>query len=136
MSPGVRRVVALIVSVAVALFIKQLLAHLANQVAPLPATIDLSSKAQVQVAFERGEVATSYLVLIVSGWLLGAFGGGTVVSRIGRSRGPLVLFAMVFTAVTVLDLSMMWHPMWMWLTGVLGVPLFALAAGGESITVR
>jgi len=135
MSPTVRRITAVIVACAVAIGIVRLLEELANQVT-MPAGLDPTNLDQVKVALERGEFPFASLALVFSGWLLAAYVGGRISTRIGRSRGPTFLFAAIFTAVIIHDLSLLPHPTWMWIGGVLGAPLIALGASGQSITVR
>ena len=135
MSPPVRRITAIVVACAVAIGIVWLLGELAKQVT-MPAGLDPTNLDQVKIALERGEFPFASLVLVLSGWLLAAYVGGRLSARIGRSRGPTLIFAAIFTAFIIHDLSLLPHPTWMWIGGVLGAPLIALGAAGQSITVR
>ena len=135
MSPTIRRLMAVIVACAVAIGIVRLLEQLAHQVT-MPAGLDPTNMDQVKVALERGEFPFASLALVMSGWLLAAYVGGRIAARIGHARVATLGFAIIFTAVIVHDLMQLPHPTWMWLGGALGVPLVALGAAGESITVR
>ena len=135
MTPLVRQLTAVVVASAVAIGIVRLLEQLANQVT-MPAGLDPTNLQQVKSALERGEFPFASLALVFCGWLLAAYVGGRLATKIGQSRGPAVLFAIVFTAVLLKDLSMLPHPTWMWIGGALGAPLVALGASGQSITVR
>ena len=135
MSPPVRRITAIVVACAVAIGIVRLLEELARQVT-MPAGLDPTNLDQVKIALERGEFPFASLALVLSGWLLAAYVGGRISTRIGHARGPTWIFAVIFTAVIVHDLTLLPHPTWMWIAGALGVPLVALGAGGQSITVR
>ena len=135
MSPPVRRITAIVVACAVAIGIVWLLEELARQVT-MPAGLDPTNLDQVKTALERGEFPFASLVLVLSGWLLAAYVGGRISTRIGHARGPTLFFAAIFTAYIVRDLTLLPHPTWMWIGGALGVPLVALGAAGQSITVR
>ena len=135
MSPLVRRITVVVVACAIAIGIVRLLEQLANQVT-MPGGIDPTNLDQVKAALERGEFPFASLALVLSGWLLAAYVGGRISTRIGRSRGPTLIFAAIFAAVIVHDLTLLPHPTWMWIGGALGAPLVALGAGGQSITVR
>jgi hypothetical protein len=135
MSPLIRQITAVVVSCAVAIGIVRLLEQLANQVT-MPAGLDPTNVEQVKSALERGEFPFASLALVFCGWLLAAYVGGRIATRVGHSRGPALVFAIIFTAVLIKDLAMFAHPTWMWIGGALGAPLLALGASGQSITVR
>lgn len=135
MSPLIRQITAIVVACAVAIGIVRLLEELANQVT-MPAGLDPTNLDQVKAALERGEFPFASLALVLCGWLLAAYVGGRIATRIGRVRGPALFFALIFTAVIIKDLSVLPHPAWMWIGGALGVPLVALGASGQSITLR
>ena len=135
MSPSSRRFFAVVIACAVAIGIVRLLEELANQVT-MPAGLDPTKIEQVKTALERGEFPFASLALVVAGWLLAAYVGGRITSRVGRARGPTLVFALIFAAVIIRDLTLLPHPAWMWISGALGAPLVALGAGGQSITVR
>lgn len=135
MSPLIRQITAIVLACAVAIGIVWLLEQLAGQVT-MPAGLDATNLDQVKLALERGEFPFASLALVFAGWLLASYAGGRIVTRMGRSRGLVVIFAVIFTAVIIRDLTLLPHPTWMWIGGALGVPLVALGAGGQSITVR
>jgi uncharacterized membrane protein YdcZ (DUF606 family) len=135
MSPVVRRFVGIAIGCAAAIGIVRLLEQLANQVT-MPAGLDQTNIKQVETALERGEIPFASLALVLCGWLLAAYAGSRIAGRIGRARFSSLAFTVLFTVVIVHDLLVLPHPTWMWIGGVLGVPLVALGAAGESITVR
>src|SRR4051812_46371325 len=134
MTPATRTLFAIVVAAAVAIGIVTLLQELANQVT-MPAGLDPTNLAQVKLAVERGEFPFASLALYVAGWLLAAYVGGRIAARLGHSRVATFAFAIIFTAVVVYQLTLLPRPTWMWIAGALGTPLFALGAGGESITL-
>ena len=135
MSPLVRRIVAVAIACAVAIGIVRLLEQLAHQVT-MPPGLDPTNIDQVKIALERGEFPLASLALVLSGWLLAAYVGSRIAQRIGHARIASLAFTVVFTAVIIHELTLLPHPTWMWIGGALGVPLVALGATGESITVR
>jgi hypothetical protein len=135
MSPLIRRIVAVAIACAVAIGIVRLLEQLAHQVT-MPPGLDPTNIDQVKIALERGEFPFASLALVLAGWLLAAYVGSRIASRIGHARIASLAFTVVFTAVIVRELTLLPHPTWMWIGGALGVPLVALGATGESITVR
>ncbi len=131
MSPSFRRIFAVVAGVVVAVVIVMLINHLADALSPQPPGVDLER------AIEEGDLPTVInFALVLGGWLVAAWAGGSVASRTGHERGPLLLYTGLFTAFTVTNLVNAPHPTWMWVGGLLGVPLFCLGAAGESITVR
>lgn len=135
MSPLVRRIVAVAVGCGAAIVIVRLLEQLAQQVT-MPSGLDPTNIDQVKSALERGEFPFASLALVLAGWLLAAYTGSRLTLRIGHARVASLAFTAIFTAVIVHELTLLPHPTWMWLGGALGVPLIALGATGESITLR
>jgi uncharacterized membrane protein YdcZ (DUF606 family) len=102
----------------------------------MPPGLDPTNIDQVKAALEKGEFPFASLALVLSGWLLAAYAGSRIAGRIGHARIASLAFTAIFTAVIVHELTLLPHPTWMWIGGALGVPLVALGATGESITVR
>jgi hypothetical protein len=129
MSAAYRRIIAVIVALVVAIVIIRLLEELAQQVT-MPAGVDY------RTALERGELPFASFALVLCGWWLAAYTGSRIAAGIGRARASSLVFALAFTLVIVRELMLVPHPTWMWIGGALGVPLLALGATGESITIR
>lgn len=129
MNPLYRRTIAVIVACVVAIVIIRLLEELAKQVSMPPGVA-------YRTALERGELPFASFALVLCGWWLAAYVGSRLAARIGRARASSLAFAMVFTLVIIRELTLTPHPTWMWIGGALGVPLLALGAAGESITIR
>ncbi len=135
MSASVRQLFGVILACAVAFGIVTLLGGLAQQVT-MPAGLDPTNVDQVKGALEHGEFPFASLALVLCGWLLAAYVGGLVAARFGRARAASLIFTVIFSAAAIYHLTLLPHPTWMWIGGALGVPLLALGAGGETITVR
>jgi len=135
MSGTSRAILGLVVGCGVAVGIVRALEQLANQVT-MPNGLDPTNLDQVKSALERGEFPFASLVLVLSGWLLAAYVGSRIAATVGRARLSVLAFTVLFTTLTIHDLIVLPHPTWMWIGGALGVPLVALGAAGESITVR
>ena len=136
MSNTGRRIYAVLAALAVAWTIVFLIETLANRMAPLPPGVNPLDSDQLKRALEAGEIPFSSLALVLGGWLLGAYAGGTVAARLGGPGKAALVFTMLFTTVVVVNLLALPHPIWMWIGGCLGVPLLALGAAGDSITIR
>lgn len=120
---------AVIVATGAAVLVVRLLMELAQQVSMPPGVA-------YRTALERGEVPFASFALVLCGWWLAAYAGSRIAAGIGKSRGTTLIFAFLFTAVIVRQLLLVPHPTWMWIGGALGVPLVALGAAGEFITIR
>jgi len=134
MSPLFRRLIAVIVACAVAIAIVRLLEELAHQVT-MPPGLDPTNMDQVEAALERGEFPFASLALVLCGWLLAAYVGSRIAGRFGRARVASLAFTVIFTGFIIHELTLLQHPSWMWIGGAIGVPLVALGAAGESITL-
>ncbi len=132
MSALTRRMVALVIACGVAFGVVYLMDHLAAGTTPRPSGVHES----VKVAMEAGQIPFSALLLVLGGWLVAAYLGGTVASRLSGERGAAQIFAAVFTLAILMTQLQAAYPVWMWLGGLLAAPLIALGAAGESITVR
>lgn len=132
MSPAIRRLVALGFACLVAFGVMYLMDHLAAGATPRPA----GTKESLKAALEAGQIPFNALLLVLGGWLVAAFLGGTVATRLSGERKTAHLFAAILTVSILATQLEATHPTWMWIGGLLGVPLIALGAAGESITVR
>jgi hypothetical protein len=132
MSAFARRMIALGIACGVAFGVVYLMDHLAAGATPRPSGVHES----IKVALEAGQIPFNALLLVLGGWLVAAYLGSTIASRLSGERGTAQIFAVVFTLAILVTQLQATHPVWMWLGGLLGAPLIALGAAGESITVR
>lgn len=130
-------VAAVLVALATGGVIVFLVERLADQLNPSDGTATMPMTTdQIKAALEAGEVPFATLLLVLGGWLLGAYAGGRVASRIGGPGVPVLAFAAIFTAVIISVLLSAPHPLWMWIGGAVGAPILAIGAAGDSITIR
>jgi hypothetical protein len=135
LSPFIRNVIAAVVALILAFGIVMLMENFASRIHPLAAGIDATDPEQLKRALEAGQVPFSKLFLVMAGWLLAAYTGGTAAWRLSRQTGPVLVFTLIFTAAIFMTLSAMPHPTWMWLGGLLAAPLMALGGGNRSLSV-
>ena len=135
MSEALRRLVAIIAALAAAGGVVALIDAFAAKMHPLPEGVDPKDIDALKLALETGAIPMAALVLMTAGWLLAAYIGGRVATRIGRWNGAVWIFAILFTLGVWVNLKTLPHPTWMWIAGLGGCPLFALAAGGQTVTV-
>ena len=135
MSPTIRRILAVAVSIVVAGGIVLLIEAFAAQIHPLPAGVDPNDAESLGRALEAGQVPFASLALVLSGWLLAAYVGGLLAWRMSRWGPATWIFAVVFTVAVFSNLQAFPHPTWMWIGGLGGCPLFALGGGNRTLQV-
>ena len=93
---------------------------------PFPDGFDTSSAAQVTSFIEAN--SPNIFFLVVSGWIVGSFAGGFVVSTIANeSSKRMCLFAgAVWTGLQVLNFRFLPHPVWAMAVGLLSMIPFYL----------
>ncbi|MBK6493808.1 MAG: hypothetical protein KA267_02095 [Gemmatimonadales bacterium] len=96
---------------------------------PYTSGLDATDPAQLKLALEAGELPLLGMVLVLGGWLLGAYAGGRVAISIGKQEWVVMTFAVLFTVGIVMNLLVVPSPTWMWIGGAGATPLFALGAG-------
>lgn len=136
MSSTGRRIYGVLVALAVSWTIVFLIETLSSQMLPLPPGVNPLDPDDLKRALEAGEIPISGMVLLLCGWLLAAYAGGIISHRIAGKGGAVLIFTVLFTTLIVVNLLALPHPTWMWIGGCLGVPLVALGASGDSLTIR
>ncbi|MBL0179838.1 MAG: hypothetical protein IPP98_12035 [Gemmatimonadetes bacterium] len=120
---------AIICSIVVAGAIVYLVGTLSHQVMPYASGLDATDPAQLKLGLEAGELPLLGMLLVLGGWLLGAYAGGRVAISIGKQEWVVMTFAVLFTVGIVMNLLVVPSPTWMWIGGAGATPLFALGAG-------
>lgn len=136
MSVMIRNLLALVIAAVIAGGIIVLTETLGARALAPPSDTKLSDPEQLKAMLEAGQVPFTHFLLVLGGWLLGAYGGGKAAWRLSRSVTPVWLFAIVFVVGMLSHLSGGDHPVWMWVGGLGLGPLVALAGGGESLAIR
>lgn len=136
MTPATKRIVGLLIACGIAFAMVALIDHIALSSVPLESGGHVASGAELKAAMEAGQLPFNFQLLILGGWLVAAYVGGTVAYRLSGQQGPALLFALIFTLATLRLLVEGSHPVWMWIGGLGGVPLIAMGAARKSITLR
>ncbi len=136
MSQAARSIIGLLAALIVAAVIVLAIEEISAQVHPLPASIDVTDPESIRRALEAGQFPMIRLGLMVLGWWLAAYAGGTIAIRTSESAAVVWLFAIIATIYVFSELTGLPHPTWLWLAGVLGTPLFALGGGRQSLSMR
>jgi len=129
MNPAVRLILAILVGMVVAFFSVAGIEAIGHAVYPTAAGLDMSSPEAVRAFMQT--VPTGALAFVLAAWILGTFLGGLVGSLIARPRARVVsgVIGALVLAATIANLAMIPHPMWMAVSGVVGIALAAFAAG-------
>ena len=117
-----RRIIAVLFGLLVALAIIFATETVLGQLYPLPSAVNLSdSEALTQAMMEMP--AAAYLSVLL-GWLSGAFVGGFIANRIDRRRGVsgLIVGSLLFLA-SIANMLMLPHPAWFWCSVLIIFPI-------------
>lgn len=98
---------------------------------PTPAGFNMRDPASM-AAFVA-TLPVSALLLVLSGWVLGALLGGYVAARIARKPFPALVVGIVIEVGVIANAVMIPHPMWMTVAGVL-LPVPAAWIGARLAT--
>ena len=88
---------------------------------PVADNIDYNNK-ELMKAF-ISSMPFGALVFVVNAWILGAFAGAIVATRMFAEKALMnsIIVGILVLAFTILNMSMIPHPMWMWLSAFLGI---------------
>lgn len=120
--PFARSFVAVMAGMVVAVTIVSIGDLAAGAMHPLPTGFDMRDVAQMKSHAAAAPASAMFVVLV--GWIMGAFVGGLVASRVAaRSRGQYAwVIAGVILAATLANLRAIPHPAWMVIGALVGVP--------------
>jgi hypothetical protein len=123
MPPALRRALAVLAGVGVAIGIVFAVEAINARIYPLPGT-DYSDPEQMRAVMTR--LPRAALVIVLLGWGLATVVGAWIAARVaGRRQGPAWTVGVVLLAAAVFNLLELPHPFWFW---VAGVALFLPAA--------
>lgn len=124
-----RTILGVVVGLLVAMAIIFLIEGLATAISPPPPGLDLNNEADLARMVEMASTTTR--ILVVAGWLLASFIGAWVAAKISRAHRVAAAIAIGVGIVlgVVLNVTMLPHPLWMTVLGVLlPIPLAWWAA--------
>lgn len=135
MNPKLRAVLGIVTGVITAAIVITLIETIGRAMHPWPEGLDFRDTEGMR-AYVAG-LPTSALVLVVTGWTIGAYVGGVVGASIARRPDPrLVTFSVagVILAASLFNLFTLPHPAWMLPAAALAIPLAAVLA--TAVTAR
>ncbi len=129
MNSKVRGVLAVIAGIVLAMLMVAVIESIGHAVYPPPESLDFTKPDQVREYIEK--LPLGAFLFVLTGWIGGTFCGGLVAAWIGRTK-PMV-FSMIVgafvLAATIANLTMIPHPAWMAIIGILGIVVAAVLAG-------
>jgi hypothetical protein len=122
-------IIAVIAGVVVAFALGAAIEWLGHQMYPMPPGVDLSRPEQAQDYVRNLPVGA--LLIVLTSWVVATFCGGIVAAAIekGRPRRAAAIVGVVVLAATIANLTLIAHPLWFSIAGVLSIVVAALAAG-------
>lgn len=114
-----RTILGVVVGLLVAMAIIFLIEGLATAISSPPPGLDLNNEADLAQMVEMASTTTR--ILVVAGWLLASFIGAWVAAKISRAHRVAAAIAIGVGIVlgVVLNVTMLPHPLWMTVAGVL-----------------
>src|SRR5450432_3256679 len=132
----IRKIVAVVLGVAVAFGLVALLEAIGHALYPLPEGLDFHNPEHLKIY--AATVPLGALWCVLGAWLVATLAGGWLAAFIARER-PLLFSAIVGAVVlvaTIANLVMIPHPGWFSVTAIVTIPIAAvcasLIAGGGS----
>jgi hypothetical protein len=116
-----RSVLAVFLGLVLAVVTIVVLESVGHAVYPPPLGLDLSDPASLRA--HVANMPTGAFLLLLLGWFLGAFAGSWLAARLAR-RAPTphaLVVGGVLVAATVANVSMIPHPAWVVVLGLLGL---------------
>lgn len=122
MNPTLKEVLAVLSGLVVGMILIGLLEGLGHLIFPPPAGVDLSDMEQVAIYLQNAPIVA--LLWVTLAWFIGAFVGGAVATLIAKEAGrrPAYLVGGILTLSGILNLVMIPHPIWFWLSILIFIP--------------
>jgi hypothetical protein len=118
MSPTVRRALAVLAGLGVAIGLIFAIEGINVLLHPLPSGIDPRDADALKAVM--GQWPASALLIVLLGWGLGAFAGGRVAARVGGAKaGPARAVGLVLLVAAIYNMLTIPHPLWFWVLGIL-----------------
>ena len=109
-----RKVLGVVAGVITAFLLVALIEAIGTAIYPLPTELQSMDSADgAALAAALAEIPLSAKILVVVGWLLGAFGGAWLALRISDWRWSGWVVAALVIAAGLVNLVLLPHPLWM-----------------------
>lgn len=129
MHPAVRVTLGVIIGALVAVGVVTVIEAIGHRVYPIPPDVDFSDLEQLKAYVVTLPVGA--LVMVIAGWIIGAFVGGLAGSLLARHRAVLIsgIVGALMLCATIVNLVFIPHPVWMAIAAVVGIVVAAWLAG-------
>lgn len=124
-----RKILAVIVGIIAGGLVIYLIEMAAQALFPVKFSGDMNDPAALKKMMQNAPAGA--MISIAVAWVLGAFSGGLVTGLISKfnKKGLSTITGAVFLVLTLINLVMIPHPIWMWITGI-ALPIPAALTGG------
>ena len=128
-----RSILAVIAGLVVAWITVSLFEFASVRAFPPPAGLDVHDARQLAALV--GQMPPGALLLVLAGWVVGALDGGLVAAAVSKRPVPAVVVGVLVMLGALLMVTMVPHPLWMSLAGVL-LPVPAALSGAWLVRGR
>ena len=117
MPPALRRALAVLAGVGVAIGIVFAVESISSRFYPLPPVTSYSDPEAMTAMMSR--LPRAALLIVLLGWGLATMAGAWIAARVaGRRQGPAWTVGVVLLAAAVFNMLELPHPLWFWIAGV------------------
>jgi len=124
-----KKVLAIVIGVVAGFAVMFMGEATTSSLSPMPAGLNTRNRDEMRVFIES--IPMYVLVLLIIFWLASSFLGAMLASRINRSnwKNVSIITGSILLATTILNMAMLPHPAWMWITVLAGYIPAALLGG-------
>jgi len=122
-----RKITSVVLAVVVAIILVSLVEMVGHRIWPPPTGLDPTNPESVRTAM--AQMPLGALASVAVAWIVGAFGGGWLGSRVARQAWPAYVVGGVVMLASIASLVMLPHPAWFWVVALVLVPLAAHLGG-------
>jgi len=128
MPSAARSFIAIVAGMVVAVTCVSVFDLIAGSFHPVPEGFDPKNWEQVKA--HAANAPTPALLVVLLGWVVGAFAGGVVSSRIAerKRKGYAYIISTLILAATISNFFTVPHPMWMMTAAIIGIGVAGLQA--------
>jgi hypothetical protein len=133
--PGMLRSILATLAGIIAVFLLVLgIEMIGHSIWPPPPGLDPTDPESVRAAMAQAPLGA--LVVVAVAWVVGAFAGAWLASRIAERRWPAYVIGGLTAVSSAANLVMIPHPFWFWIVALAIVPLAAYLGGTLSYPKR